>query len=94
MVFESVATPDFDRRTFIGTGMMAGAGLALGGMPVGAIAQDRRLTTVGGTAKTQAAACAASQGRRPTVLVLCRTARRRAGRTDSCRRKSPRRGPA
>ena len=45
---------NFDRRTFIGTGMMAGAGLALGGMPFGAIAQDRRLTTVGGTAKTQA----------------------------------------
>ncbi len=43
----------FDRRTFIGTGMMAGAGLALGATPLGAIAQDRRLATIGGTAKTQ-----------------------------------------
>jgi para-nitrobenzyl esterase len=43
----------FDRRTFIGTGMMAGAGLALGGIPLAALGQDRRLATIGGTAKTQ-----------------------------------------
>jgi para-nitrobenzyl esterase len=42
-----------DRRTFIGTGLAAGAGLALGGLPLTARAQDRRLTTTGGTAKTQ-----------------------------------------
>ena len=44
---------DFDRRTFIGAGLAAGAGLALGGLPLTALAQDRRLATVGGTAKTQ-----------------------------------------
>ena len=43
-----------DRRTFLGTGAMAAAGLAFGAAPFGAWAQDRRLTTVGGTAKTQA----------------------------------------
>jgi para-nitrobenzyl esterase len=44
---------NFDRRTFIGAGVLAGAGLAFGGVPFGAIAQDRRLATIGGTAKTQ-----------------------------------------
>jgi para-nitrobenzyl esterase len=43
----------FDRRTFIGVSMTAGAGLALGGIPLAALAQDRRLATIGGTAKTQ-----------------------------------------
>ena len=42
-----------DRRTFLSTSVAAGAGLAFGGLPLGALAQDRRLTTVGGTAKTQ-----------------------------------------
>ena len=73
---------NFDRRTFIGTGMMAGAGLALGGMPFGAIAQDRRLTTVGGTAKTQVRQRARSaQGRRPAILV--RAVRRADERRES-----------
>ena len=45
---------NFDRRTFIGTGMHGRrTRLAFGGMPFVASAQDRRLTTVGGTAKTQ-----------------------------------------
>jgi para-nitrobenzyl esterase len=42
-----------DRRTFIGAGMAAGAGLAFGGLTLPIGAQDRRLTTVGATAKTQ-----------------------------------------
>jgi para-nitrobenzyl esterase len=42
-----------DRRTFLGASVAAGAGLAFGGFGMTAAAQDRRLTTVGGTAKTQ-----------------------------------------
>lgn len=42
-----------DRRTFIGAGMAAGAGLAFSGLALPIGAQDRRLTTVGATAKTQ-----------------------------------------
>src|SRR5690242_10048935 len=42
----------FDRRTFIGAGLAAGAGMAFG-LPLTALAQDRRLTTVGGVAKTK-----------------------------------------
>jgi para-nitrobenzyl esterase len=42
-----------DRRSFIGAGLASGAGLALGGLPLVALAQDRRLTTVGGVAKTR-----------------------------------------
>jgi para-nitrobenzyl esterase len=43
----------YDRRTFIGAGVAAGTSLAFGGLSLSALAQDRRLTTVGGTAKTQ-----------------------------------------
>jgi para-nitrobenzyl esterase len=47
-----------DRRTFIGTfigtGLAATAGLALGGLARPAAAQDRRLATIGGVAKTRA----------------------------------------
>ncbi len=42
-----------DRRAFLGAGVAAGAGLAFSGFAFSASAQDRRLTTVGGTAKTQ-----------------------------------------
>ncbi len=42
-----------DRRTFLGTSGLATAGLALGGLGTGAWAQDMRLTTVGGTARTR-----------------------------------------
>jgi para-nitrobenzyl esterase len=42
------------RRTFIGGSVAAAAGLAAGGAPFYAWAQDRRLTTIGGVAKTQA----------------------------------------
>jgi para-nitrobenzyl esterase len=42
-----------DRRTFLGSTMAAGAGLAFGGLMLPVGAQDRRLTTVGATAKTQ-----------------------------------------
>jgi para-nitrobenzyl esterase len=42
-----------DRRTFLGASVAAGAGLAFGGFAVTAAAQDRRLATIGGTAKTQ-----------------------------------------
>ena len=38
---------------FLSAGVAAGAGLAFGGLTLRAAAQDRRLTTVGGTAKTQ-----------------------------------------
>jgi para-nitrobenzyl esterase len=41
-----------DRRTFIGAGVAASAGLAFGSLAFRAGAQDRRLATVGGTAKT------------------------------------------
>jgi len=53
MVSKRSGNRSFDRRTFIGAGMITGAGLALGGAPWRAIAQDRRLTTIGGAAKTQ-----------------------------------------
>src|SRR5687768_11899646 len=43
----------FDRRSFLSAGVAAGASLAFGGLTLRAVAQDRRLTTVGGTAKTQ-----------------------------------------
>lgn len=43
-----------DRRTFIGTGAAAAAGLLAGALPLRLLAQDRRLTTVGGVAKTRA----------------------------------------
>jgi para-nitrobenzyl esterase len=43
----------FDRRTFLGAGVAAGASLAFGGFALTAAAQDRRLATVGGTAQTQ-----------------------------------------
>jgi para-nitrobenzyl esterase len=49
----SAARPSMDRRTFIGTGI-ASAGLAAAGLPLSAPAQDRRLTTIGGVAKTRA----------------------------------------
>ncbi len=42
------------RRTFIGTGLLAAAGVALGGTAFRAAAQDRRLATIGGIAKTRA----------------------------------------
>jgi para-nitrobenzyl esterase len=42
-----------DRRSFIGAGVAASAFAAFGGLPLIATAQDRRLATVGGTAKTQ-----------------------------------------
>ena len=42
-----------DRRTFLGAGVAAGASLAFGGFVPSASGQDRRLATVGGTAKTQ-----------------------------------------
>ena len=42
-----------DRRSFLSASVTAGAGLAFGGLTLSAAAQDRRLTTVGGTAKTQ-----------------------------------------
>jgi para-nitrobenzyl esterase len=43
----------FDRRSFLRSSVAAGATLAFGGLTLRAAAQDRRLTTVGGTAKTQ-----------------------------------------
>ncbi|MDT8399315.1 MAG: carboxylesterase family protein [Pseudomonadales bacterium] len=43
-----------DRRTFMGAGVMAGAGLACGGLPAQVFAQDRRLARIGGVAKTTA----------------------------------------
>ncbi len=46
--------PGFDRRVFLEAAMLAGAGLTIGGLPFGAFAQDRRLATVGGTARTTA----------------------------------------
>jgi para-nitrobenzyl esterase len=42
-----------DRRTFLSAGVATGASLAFGGLVLRAAAQDRRLTTIGGTAKTQ-----------------------------------------
>ena len=42
-----------DRRNFLGT-TLAGAGLAMATLPLSALAQERRLTTVGGVARTQA----------------------------------------
>jgi len=42
----------WDRRTFIGAGAAATA-LALSGVPLKILGQDRRLATVGGTAKTR-----------------------------------------
>ena len=42
-----------DRRSFLVSGVAAGASLALGGLAFNAAAQDRRLATVGATAKTQ-----------------------------------------
>ena len=47
-------TFSLDRRTFIGTGAAAAAGLAFGGLPLEVLGQDRRLAAIGGTAKTQA----------------------------------------
>jgi hypothetical protein len=44
---------ELDRRNFLSATVAAGAGLAFGGLALSAAAQDRRLTTVGGTAKTQ-----------------------------------------
>jgi len=44
----------WDRRTFIAAGASATAALAFGGVPLKALGQDRRLATVGGTAKTTA----------------------------------------
>src|SRR5580765_6091550 len=45
-------TFSWDRRTFIGAGAAATA-LALGSVPLRILGQDRRLATVGGTAKTR-----------------------------------------
>jgi len=45
-------TLSWDRRTFIGAGAAATA-LALGGVPLKILGQDRRLATTGGTAKTR-----------------------------------------
>jgi para-nitrobenzyl esterase len=42
----------WDRRAFIGAGAAATAALAFGSVPLKALGQDRRLATVGGTAKT------------------------------------------
>ena len=42
-----------DRRGFIGTALSAGAIVAFGDLSRGAPAQDRRLTTMGGTVRTQ-----------------------------------------
>ena len=42
-----------DRRTFLGTGAMATAGLFMGGARNEASAQDMRLTMMGGTVSTQ-----------------------------------------
>jgi para-nitrobenzyl esterase len=42
------------RRAFIQSSAAAGAALALGGLPLGALAQDRRLTKIGGIARTRA----------------------------------------
>jgi para-nitrobenzyl esterase len=44
---------ELDRRNFLSATVAAGAGHAFGGLALSAAAQDRRLTTVGGTAKTQ-----------------------------------------
>jgi para-nitrobenzyl esterase len=44
----------FNRRTFLETGAMATAGLALGGTATRLLAQDQRLVTIGATAATQA----------------------------------------
>jgi para-nitrobenzyl esterase len=44
----------WDRRAFIGSAAMATAGLGLGIAPGRLLAQDRRLTTIGGVAKTTA----------------------------------------
>jgi para-nitrobenzyl esterase len=43
-----------DRRTFIGASALATAGLLVGMPPLTALAQDRRLATIGGIAKTRA----------------------------------------
>ncbi len=43
-----------DRRVFIAVGATAAAGFSLGGWPLRALGQDRRLATIGGTAKTTA----------------------------------------
>lgn len=45
--------PVIDRRSFIGTGAMAAAGLLASGAPIRATAQERYLTTIGGTALTR-----------------------------------------
>jgi para-nitrobenzyl esterase len=49
-----ILKPNLDRRTFLETSAFAAAGLALGSVPSLAAAQDRRLATIGGVAKTQA----------------------------------------
>jgi para-nitrobenzyl esterase len=48
-----IPRPKLGRRTFLETSALAAAGLALGSVPSLAAAQDRRLTTIGGVAKTQ-----------------------------------------
>jgi para-nitrobenzyl esterase len=50
---KSNGSAGIDRRAFLGTSVLATAGLAIGGLPLSVLAQDRRLTTVGGTARTQ-----------------------------------------
>ena len=37
----------FDRRAFLSTGAATTAALALGGVPLSVLGQDRRLTTIG-----------------------------------------------
>jgi para-nitrobenzyl esterase len=44
----------FDRRAFLGGGAATTAALALAGLPRSVLGQDRRLTTIGGVAKTKA----------------------------------------
>ena len=45
--------PGMDRRSFIRTSAFAAAGAAVGGLPMAAFSQDRRLAAIGGVAKTQ-----------------------------------------
>jgi para-nitrobenzyl esterase len=47
-------TASWNRRTFIGAGAAATGALVFGGVPLRVLGQDRRLATVGGTAKTTA----------------------------------------
>lgn len=50
----TTARLNLGRRTFMETGLIAATGIAIGGLPFAASAQDRRLATIGGVAKTRA----------------------------------------